>query len=104
MKSDSIHHFFGNAYTKSGPLRFPNFRSLTDFFCLLNYEFCLSLWKITRCSVILLLPFFENETELLIYRSFQINIKNQTFWYLLSDQIDQTELEIVNFINICSEN
>jgi hypothetical protein len=34
------------------------FRLLTDFFCLLTYEFCLSLWKIARCSVILLLPLF----------------------------------------------
>ena len=25
---------------------------------LLTYEFCLSLWKIARCSVILLLPIF----------------------------------------------
>jgi hypothetical protein len=34
---------------------FPVFRLLNDFFCLLTYEFCLSLWKIARCSVILLL-------------------------------------------------
>jgi hypothetical protein len=34
----------------------PVFRLLTDFVCLLTYEFCLSLWKIARCSVILLLP------------------------------------------------
>ena len=27
-------------------------------FWLLTYEFCLSLWKIARCSVILLLPLF----------------------------------------------
>ena len=32
------------------------FRLLTDFVCLLTYEFCLSLWKVARCSVILLLP------------------------------------------------
>jgi hypothetical protein len=37
---------------------FPVFRLLTDFVCLLTYEFCLSLWKISRCSVILLLPLF----------------------------------------------
>ena len=37
---------------------FPVFRLLTDFICLLTYEFCLSLWKIARCSVILLLPLF----------------------------------------------
>jgi len=36
---------------------FPVFRLLTDFVCLLTYEFSLSLWKIARCSVILLLPF-----------------------------------------------
>jgi hypothetical protein len=35
---------------------FQVFRLLTDFVCLLTYEFCLSLWKIARCSVILLLP------------------------------------------------
>jgi len=35
---------------------FPVFPLLTDFVCLLTYEFCLSLWKIARCSVILLLP------------------------------------------------
>jgi hypothetical protein len=32
------------------------FPLLTDFVCLLTYEFCLFLWKIARCSVILLLP------------------------------------------------
>jgi hypothetical protein len=31
-------------------------QSLTDFVCLYNYEFWLSLWKIVRSSVILLLP------------------------------------------------
>ena len=35
---------------------FPVFWLLTDFVCLLIYEFCLSLCKIARCSVILLLP------------------------------------------------
>jgi len=41
-------------------LRFfsPIFRLVIDFVCLLTYEFCLSLWKISRCSVILLLPLF----------------------------------------------
>jgi hypothetical protein len=37
---------------------FPIFRLLTDFVCVLTYEFCLSLWKIARCSVVLLLPLF----------------------------------------------
>ena len=40
---------------------FPVFRLLTDFVCLLIYEFCLSFWKIARCSVILLLPLFINQ-------------------------------------------
>ena len=35
---------------------FPVFRLLTDFVCLYTYEFWLSLWKIVRSSVILLLP------------------------------------------------
>jgi hypothetical protein len=34
------------------------FRLLTDFVCLYNYEFGLSLCKIVRSSVILLLPLF----------------------------------------------
>jgi hypothetical protein len=37
---------------------FTVFRLLTDFVCLYNYEFWLSLWKIVRNSVILLLPLF----------------------------------------------
>jgi hypothetical protein len=35
----------------------------SDFFCLLT-EFCLSLWKIARSSVILLLPLFINHAVL----------------------------------------
>jgi hypothetical protein len=37
------------------------FRLLTDFVCLYNYEFGLSLCKIVRSSVILLLPLFTTE-------------------------------------------
>ena len=37
---------------------FTVFRLLTDFVCLYNYEFGLSLCKIVRSSVILLLPLF----------------------------------------------
>jgi hypothetical protein len=33
VKSDSTHDFFGNACTKSGPLRFPSF-PVVDWFCL----------------------------------------------------------------------
>ena len=39
---------------------FPVFRLLTDFVCLYTYEFWLSLYKIARSSVILLLPLFNN--------------------------------------------
>ena len=39
-----------------GHYGFHSFRLLTDFVCLYNYEFGLSLCKIVRSSVILLLP------------------------------------------------
>jgi hypothetical protein len=39
---------------------FPVFRLLTDFVCLLTCEFCLSLWKIAKGSVILLLPLYTS--------------------------------------------
>ena len=57
VKSDSTHHFFGNTCTKSEPLRFSQFSGcwLILSVCSLM-KFCLSLWKIARCSVILLLP------------------------------------------------
>ena len=42
-----------------GHCGFPVFRLSTDFVCLLTYEFCLSLGKIARYSVILLLPLFS---------------------------------------------
>jgi hypothetical protein len=38
---------------------FTVFRLLTDFVCLYNYEFGLSLCKIVRSSVILLLPLYN---------------------------------------------
>ena len=41
---------------------FTVFRLLTDFVCLYNYEFWLSLCKIVRSSVILLLPLFTAST------------------------------------------
>ena len=41
---------------------FTIFRLLTDFVCLYTYEFWLSLWKIVRSSVILLLPLFVGNT------------------------------------------
>jgi len=52
-------HIVYNLYQDRAIAVFPVFRLLTDFVCLLTYEFCLSLWKIARCSVILLLPLLE---------------------------------------------
>jgi hypothetical protein len=51
---------------------FSVFRLLTDFVCLYNYEFGLSLCKIVRSSVILLLPLF---TYIDIFKLTKINLK-----------------------------
>ena len=45
---------------------FTVFRLLTDFVCLYNYEFGLSLCKIVRSSVILLLPLFRLLIDILL--------------------------------------
>ena len=42
---------------------FTVFRLLTDFACLYTYEFWLSLWKIVRSTVILLLPLLAKWSE-----------------------------------------
>jgi hypothetical protein len=42
---------------------FPVFRFLTDFVCLYTYEFWLSIWKIVRSSVILLLPLYDTNCK-----------------------------------------
>jgi hypothetical protein len=42
---------------------FSVFRLVTDFVCLLTYELCLSIWKVARCSVILLLPLFPDQEQ-----------------------------------------
>ena len=51
---------------------FPVFRLLTDFVCLLTYEICLSLWKIARCSVILLLSLLYLFTHTGVQHDFHI--------------------------------
>ena len=54
---------------------FQVFLLLTDFVCLYTYEFWLSLWKIVRSSVILLLPLFIcSETPKRI-KNIHINVK-----------------------------
>ena len=55
---------------------FTVFRFLTDFFCLYNYEFWLSLCKIVRSSVILLLPLFVSVQEPITSEFSMVNITN----------------------------
>ena len=54
---------------------FTVFRLLTDFVCLYTYEFWLSLCKIARSSVILLLPLFANFKLSLIAPCFIVALK-----------------------------
>jgi hypothetical protein len=61
---------------------FTVFRLLTDFVCLYNYEFGISLCKIVRSSVILLLPLFmkvstENDNNF-GYEEITILVDNKT--------------------------
>ena len=46
-----------------GHCGFHSFRLLTDFVCLYNYEFGLSLCKIVRSSVILVLPLLSHSVS-----------------------------------------
>ena len=62
---------------------FTVFRFLTDCVCLLTYAFCLSLRKIVRCSVILLLPLCIHSGMLAIsYHTLLTDIYNKT-WLIL---------------------
>ena len=59
LKSDSTHNFFRNACTKSGSLRFSQFSGcwlILSVYIIMS--FWLSLCKIVRSSVMLLLPLF----------------------------------------------
>ena len=60
LKSDSTHHFFRNACTKSGSLRFSQFSGCWLILSVYILEFWLSLCKIVRSSVILLYPYLQN--------------------------------------------
>jgi hypothetical protein len=60
---------------KNSALSFTAFRLLTDFVCLYNYEFWLSLYKIVRSSVILLLPLFGS-----IWLTKPLTIHNTVHW------------------------
>jgi hypothetical protein len=62
---------------------FTVFRLLTDFVCLYNYEFWLSLCKIVRSSVILLLPLFELEVCCIFLRYYFLTID----WHLTTSRL-----------------
>ena len=53
---------------------FHSFPLLTDFVCLYNYEFLLSLCKIVRSSVILLLPLFAYRKYVGLYMYIENNV------------------------------
>ena len=59
------------------------FRLLTDFVCLYNYEFWLSLCKIVRSSVILLLPLSTIQKMINFFCNFPISFKLLEFYYLI---------------------
>ena len=98
VKSDSTHHFFGNACTKLGPLRFSQFSGYwLIFFCFLPYEFCLSLWKIARCSVILLLPLLLlfNISTKCMFPTNNVSFKSlvcSTYWIFLLEHKTECKL------------
>ena len=72
---------------------FTVFRLLTDFVCLYNYEFGLSLCKIVRSSVILLLP---------LYASYHISVHlAKLFQSRKFLEIDQTETRIACGVHVC---
>jgi len=50
---------------------------LTDFVCLYTYEFLLSLWKIVRSSVILVLPLYDKMKKKIPHCRDCSNIKYQ---------------------------
>jgi hypothetical protein len=80
LKSDSTRHFFRNACITV----FTVFWLLTDFVCLYNYEFWLSLCKIVRSSVILLLLLFSKNENV---RRFWNNIPRLKIKILESQNI-----------------
>ena len=66
LKSDSTHHLFGNACTKSGSVRFSQFSGCWLIFSVyIPMSFDFPFWKIVRSSVILLLPLFHTNVTLI---------------------------------------
>ena len=88
LKSDSIHHFFRNACTKSGSLRFSQFSGcwlILSVYILMSFDF--SLWKIVRSSVILLLPlwteFISDFSGVCIIQSLPFYVVFCRSWFVL---------------------
>ena len=79
LKSDSTLQFFRNSCTKSGSLRFSQLSGcwLILSVYILN-EFWLSLCKIVRSSVILLLPLFVYLLQFIIFWLKNLNLKIQS--------------------------
>ena len=76
---------------------FTVFRLLTDFVCLYTYEFWLSLWKIVRSSVILLLLLFAN-----LHVARNITVKFLEVWNKFNNfctLVTMATSAILNFIN-----
>ena len=73
---------------------FTVFRLLTDFVCLYNYEFGLSLCKIVRSSVILLLPLFQHT----ILRSRQSFLNLTSKWSVLIRKVAEWSFMVFRVI------
>jgi hypothetical protein len=62
LKSDSTHHFFRNACTKSGPLRFSQFSGcwlILSVYIIMSFDFPLKNKYSKQCSVRLCFQLFE---------------------------------------------
>jgi hypothetical protein len=71
---------------------FTVFRLLTDFVCLYTYEFWLSLWKIVRSSIILLLP---------LYSTYQVQWGGWNIYLEPSKSTTPSHLKYFNYESKC---
>ena len=78
---------------------FTVFRFLTEFVCLYTYEFWISLWKIVRSSVILLLPLITSNWQTL----WRQNISNK-LRHILKPQLHASVLICADCIERCKSN
>ena len=100
--------------TRSGVTVFTVFRLLTDFVCLYTYEFWLSLCRIARSSVILLLPLFlwnSPNMYILVWKhtnnwrnicTFQIPSAKKKFfnkWFKKNNYFESNKFYICNIVS-----